>query len=464
MKEKFESILLQLKSNLKSDSVINELKTDKDKELHEKLINVVNNYYENIDLFNKEKDSLQKLLFENARNLLEKTNSTSFYLYLPNYRNYANFLVDNYYKNENNGSVNINIEDKLNEFLLKLSNEKKNIDIKPEKFLLNSEEFNLLTKELESRNLIKGQRLISGEYLFQGLTFEGIKYLEKVNNKETEDLTDKMIKKEIIEIPSLKFENLPEKILNFSTWKEVYDWAVKEVKEWEHWYDYISDLPNNIKSAINIHRGATIRLWGESQKLLINTSSERDFKRFSRMAVKALHEVNDSNPIVSYSELGKRMIEAMDDNPDEACHLNYVPNKPIEKTVEVAMSSSLGFGGHNAVIAMKNVGAAAKRGQALTRKSHGVFVPVKAAQFYVAGGAKHCRGMAAHSQGAVKIAATSPGRKSLQRFCRKHRHVPHGFSNVIQKFRHGAAYRLRVMPSPESSSDTSSSWRALKRS
>ena len=318
MKEKFESILLQLKSNLKSDSVINELKTDKDKELHEKLINVVNNYYENIDLFNKEKDSLQKLLFENARNLLEKTNSTSFYLYLPNYRNYANFLVDNYYKNENNGSVNINIEDKLNEFLLKLSNEKKNIDIKPEKFLLNSEEFNLLTKELESRNLIKGQRLISGEYLFQGLTFEGIKYLEKVNNKETEDLTDKMIKKEIIEIPSLKFENLPEKILNFSTWKEVYDWAVKEVKEWEHWYDYISDLPNNIKSAINIHRGATIRLWGESQKLLINTSSERDFKRFSRMAVKALHEVNDSNPIVSYSELGKRMIEAMDDNPDEA--------------------------------------------------------------------------------------------------------------------------------------------------
>ena len=122
MKEKFESILLQLKSNLKSDSVINELKTDKDKELHEKLINVVNNYYENIDLFNKEKDSLQKLLFENARNLLEKTNSTSFYLYLPNYRNYANFLVDNYYKNENNGSVNINIEDKLNNHKYLLSN------------------------------------------------------------------------------------------------------------------------------------------------------------------------------------------------------------------------------------------------------------------------------------------------------------------------------------------------------
>ena len=41
------------------------------------------------------------------------------------------------------------------------------------------------------------------------------------------------------------------------------------------------------------------------------------------------------------------------DNPDEVCDLNYVPNAPVERTVEVAMSSSLGFGGHNAVIAMR---------------------------------------------------------------------------------------------------------------
>ena len=102
MKDKFESILLQLKSNLKSPSVINELKTEYDKELHDKLINAVNNYYENIELFDKQKDSLQKLLFENANNLLQNTNSGYFSLYLSNYRNYANFLVDNYYKNENN--------------------------------------------------------------------------------------------------------------------------------------------------------------------------------------------------------------------------------------------------------------------------------------------------------------------------------------------------------------------------
>ena len=44
VKEKFESTLLQLRSNLKSDSVTNALSTDKDKKLHEKLIDIVDKY------------------------------------------------------------------------------------------------------------------------------------------------------------------------------------------------------------------------------------------------------------------------------------------------------------------------------------------------------------------------------------------------------------------------------------
>ena len=39
--------------------------------------------------------------------------------------------------------------------------------------------------------------------------------------------------------------------------------------------------------------------------------------------------------------------------PDEECDLNVVPNKPIEQEINVAMSNSLGFGGHNATLVFK---------------------------------------------------------------------------------------------------------------
>ncbi len=40
-------------------------------------------------------------------------------------------------------------------------------------------------------------------------------------------------------------------------------------------------------------------------------------------------------------------------NPDPVCDLDYVPNTAREKTVNVAISDSLGFGGHNAVLVIK---------------------------------------------------------------------------------------------------------------
>ena len=41
------------------------------------------------------------------------------------------------------------------------------------------------------------------------------------------------------------------------------------------------------------------------------------------------------------------------DNPDPECDLDYTPNKAKERNVEAAMSNSLGFGGHNASLVMK---------------------------------------------------------------------------------------------------------------
>ena len=38
---------------------------------------------------------------------------------------------------------------------------------------------------------------------------------------------------------------------------------------------------------------------------------------------------------------------------DEECDLDYTPNKAVEADVTFAISTSLGFGGHNACIAFK---------------------------------------------------------------------------------------------------------------
>ena len=36
------------------------------------------------------------------------------------------------------------------------------------------------------------------------------------------------------------------------------------------------------------------------------------------------------------------------ETPDPDCDLNYTPNQPVERRVDMAMSNSFGFGGHNA--------------------------------------------------------------------------------------------------------------------
>jgi 3-oxoacyl-[acyl-carrier-protein] synthase II len=41
------------------------------------------------------------------------------------------------------------------------------------------------------------------------------------------------------------------------------------------------------------------------------------------------------------------------DNVDPACILDYVPNKPIDHSFDVALSNSFGFGGINATLIMR---------------------------------------------------------------------------------------------------------------
>ena len=73
MKERFKSILLELKTSLLNPNVKKELKNDEDKEQHEKLLEFVDKYYKNIDLFEKEEEHVQKLLLKNAEELLSNT-------------------------------------------------------------------------------------------------------------------------------------------------------------------------------------------------------------------------------------------------------------------------------------------------------------------------------------------------------------------------------------------------------
>ena len=43
------------------------------------------------------------------------------------------------------------------------------------------------------------------------------------------------------------------------------------------------------------------------------------------------------------------------DEPDPECDLDYTPNKPVEAPLTIAISDSLGFGGHNGCVAFRKI-------------------------------------------------------------------------------------------------------------
>ena len=43
------------------------------------------------------------------------------------------------------------------------------------------------------------------------------------------------------------------------------------------------------------------------------------------------------------------------DEPDPECDLDYTPNKAVKVDLDIAISNSLGFGGHNACVALRKI-------------------------------------------------------------------------------------------------------------
>ena len=57
--------------------------------------------------------------------------------------------------------------------------------------------------------------------------------------------------------------------------------------------------------------------------------------------------------------------------PDPECDLDCAPNRQVERTVDVALSNSFGFGGHNVTLAVRAGRAEQRRPCAVEATPHG---------------------------------------------------------------------------------------------
>ena len=119
----------------------------------------------------------------------------------------------------------------------------------------------------------------------------------------------------------------------------------------------------NEKVYINAHgTGTPLNDVGETRAIKIALGEEQAYKNTLVSSTKSVtgHMLGAAGAIEAIAclkalETGMIPPTINLQEPDEQCDLNYVPNKAVEAKVDLALSNSLGFGGHNACLAFRRI-------------------------------------------------------------------------------------------------------------
>lgn len=113
--------------------------------------------------------------------------------------------------------------------------------------------------------------------------------------------------------------------------------------------DYINAHGTSTKLNDAMETTAFKRVFGEEQAKKINISSTKPFHGHCLGATGAIEAALTALAIKDSFVPATINYE----NPDPELDLNYTPNTGVERDIRVALSSSLGFGGHNGILVFK---------------------------------------------------------------------------------------------------------------
>lgn len=119
--------------------------------------------------------------------------------------------------------------------------------------------------------------------------------------------------------------------------------------------DYINAHGTSTKLNDSMETLAVKRVFGEEQARRINISSTKPFHGHCLGATGAIEAA------ITALAIDDAFVPATInyENPDPELDLNYTPNTGVKRDIRVAMSSSLGFGGHNGILVFKKYTAEA---------------------------------------------------------------------------------------------------------